>query len=96
MAFIEDMTAFLGKAFKTATQEFERNARRNVEMRIHKFQRFVLKQMFIGVFFAIAALCISLAVIFAGIEYLHLTKTISFLAVGVIALFIATILKALS
>ncbi len=96
MTFIEEITSFLGKSLKTAAQELERNARRNVEARMHAFQRFVFKQVFIGIFFAIASLCISLALIFAGIEYLHLTKTISFLAVGVIALLIAVLIKTLN
>ena len=96
MGIVEEIMNFLGKSLKNATMELERTARRNVEMRVRRVQRFVFRQAFMLIFFALAAFSLFMTLVFGSIEYLHFTKTLSFLMVGVIALFIGVLIKALN
>ena len=96
MTFWDEIGNLFGKSIKSAAHEFERTARRNVEDKMHKIRLFVFKQAFMLMFFALALLCLFMALVFFGIEYLEITTTLSFLIVGVIALFLGILLKALN
>lgn len=96
MTFMDEASSFLGKIFRGAAYEFEKNARRTIEMRMERFRLFVFKQALLIIFFAFGFLCLLLALVFAGIEYLQITKTLSFLIIGIIALGIGIVLKILN
>ncbi|MEK6819076.1 MAG: hypothetical protein AABY10_04045 [Nanoarchaeota archaeon] len=90
--YIKDIFSLsLGKV----SRDIQESITKTVTSQIHIIQKNVIKQ-FIGLAVIILALIfLAISVVFLFIEYLNLSKTISFLIVGIILLFAGLIVRLL-
>jgi hypothetical protein len=93
MGIIDYVKEALLAGFKELVKDIERDISRQISFRLDVIRRRIMREI-MGVFFILLAIAfLGIALIFFFIEYLGLGKTISFLIVGMIVLFIGLIIK---
>ena len=93
MGLVDYITDFLGMNFNKALHNIEREVLYKIESGAHRIVKKAVRTLMSAVIVLFAIMFLALSAVFLFIEYFGLTKTISFLIVGVIILFVALIIK---
>ncbi|VVB77833.1 Uncharacterised protein [uncultured archaeon] len=88
---------YIKESLSTSVQRFlkqlEEELCRNIEIRINKIKRQIIKELIAILIIFISILFLVLSAVFFLIEYVHLGKSVSFLIMGIMFLIIGIIVK---
>jgi hypothetical protein len=83
----------LSQAIKEFMYSIEKEFSRTILARINHFKKQIMREL-LAIFIIIISIgLLSASAVFFFIEYIHLTKTLSFLIIGIIVLIIGILIK---
>jgi len=87
--FKDSISVGISEFFKEIEKEFSRTVLR----RIYHLKRQIMKELIAIFIILIAIALLAISAVFFFIEYMHFTKTLSFLIIGIIVLIIGILIK---
>jgi hypothetical protein len=93
MALLDTFREALDRGIRRTFKNTEEEISRLVGHHVRRARNYLVTQIIFFSITAFALVLLVLAALFAGIEYLHLGATLSFLITGIILLLVALIIK---
>ncbi len=93
MGFREFLKNAADEAFLNFLQKSKQSISRGIEIEIWKFKKKMFKDLFSIFVIMLGVMSLLLSGLFAMIEFLNFSKTLSFLIIGIIFLIIGIIIK---
>ena len=93
MAFLDIIKESLERVVRKTFKSTEEEINRLVSFHIKRHTSYILKQLMFFFIMAISILFLVLALVFFGIDYLHLGATLSFFIIGIILMTVSVIIK---
>lgn len=93
MGILDSIKEAFYESIRTFSRNMEKEFSRAFLQRIYEIKKQIIKDLLAVFIILIAIALLSASAVFFLIEYLHLTKTISLLIIGIIVLFIGIVVK---
>lgn len=93
MGILNTLKESLALGISDFMKSIEKEFSRQLLKRIYKIKRQIMKELLAIFIILISLALLSASSVFFLIEYLHLTKTLSFLIIGIIILIIGLLIK---
>ena len=93
MGMLDFLKEMLFRTFQNSLKRIEKEFLQAILMRINEIKRKIIKEIVAVLIMLFGFVLLVISALFFLIEYIHLTKTISFLIIGIIVLFIGIIIK---